>query len=81
MLFRLQPLLPYPQVKVWDVERQVVGTRMDGHLGWVWNVVPLDGKLVLRISLQYCSGGRLGRAGRVALVLLQLSLPVKLRPF
>lgn len=43
MLTRRRPSTPLSQVKLWDVERQAVVTRMDGHLGWVWNMLPLSG--------------------------------------
>ncbi|KAL4448304.1 hypothetical protein ABPG75_005523 [Micractinium tetrahymenae] len=37
--------VPPPVVKIWDVERRAVTARMEGHLGWVWNMAALSGDL------------------------------------
>eukprot|EP00887_Chlorella_sp_A99_P004248 scaffold15.g4248.t1 len=59
-------------VKTWDVERQQVVTRMEGHSGWVWVVEPLErGSLHALLSGSTDGSVRLwdARAGRqVALI-------------
>lgn len=30
------------RVKIWDMKREIITSRLSGHEGWIWNVKPLD---------------------------------------